>query len=85
MRARVGLAVLDRVADGLLGDGVPHRWGDIGPLGGDPAGIPQARRAPGQPSQQGRDAAVERDRIRAALHVAHRRRARRRALLSRLV
>jgi hypothetical protein len=88
MRARAGLSVLDRVADDLLGDGVPRvprLWGEHGPLGGGPARLPQARRDPGQAFPQGRDVAAERDLIRSALHVAHQRRARRRRLLTRLV
>ena len=86
MRARTGLAVLDRVFDDLLGDDVPQvprLWGEHGPLGGGPADIsPLARRAEGQATDEGRDVVAERDRIKAAMHRAHQRRARRRPLLT---
>ena len=86
MRARTGLAVPDRGFDDRLGDDVPQvqrLWGEYGPLGGGPAGIrPLARRAQGQATDEGRDVVVERDRIKAAMHRAHQRRARRRPLLT---
>ena len=86
MRARTGLTVLDRGIDGELGDDVPQvprLWGEYGPLGGGPADVsPLARRAEGQATDEGRDVVVERDRIKAAMHRAHQRRARRRPLLT---
>jgi hypothetical protein len=86
MRARAGLTVLDRSSDEQLGDDVaqvPSLWGEHGPLGGGPTS-PLARRAVGQASDEGRDVVAERDQIRAAMHRAHQRRARRRPFLTRL-
>jgi hypothetical protein len=86
MRARAGLTDLDRGFDDRLGDDVPQvprLWGEYGPLGGGPTDVsPLARRAEGQATEEGRDVVVERDRIRAAMHKAHQRRARRRPLLT---
>jgi len=86
MRARAGLEVLDRGFDDRLGDDVPQvprLWGERGPLGGGPINaIPLARRAAGQASEEGRDVVAERDQIKAAVHRAHQRRARRRPLLT---
>jgi hypothetical protein len=88
MRARAGLTVLDRGFDDRLGDDVPQvprLWGEHGPLGGGPTNaIPLARRAAGQASDEGRDVVAERDQIKAAVHRAHQRRARRRPLLTRI-
>jgi hypothetical protein len=86
MRARAGLTDLDRGFDDRLGNDVPRvprLWGEYGPLGGGPTDVsPLARRAEGQATEEGRDVVVERDRIRAAMHKAHQRRARRRPLLT---
>ena len=86
MRARAGLTDLDRGFDDRLGDDVPQvtsPWGERGPLdGGSTYASPLARRAAGQASDESRDVVAERDRIRAAMHRAHHRRARRRPLLS---
>jgi hypothetical protein len=86
MRARTDLAVLDRGFDNQLGDDVPQvrrLWGEYGPLGGGPPNAsPLARRAAGQASDEGRAVVAERDQIRAAVHRAHQRRARRRPLLT---
>ena len=86
MRARAGLTDLDRGFDDRLGDDVPQvpsLWGERGPLGGGPTDVsPLARRAAGQASDEGRDVVAERDRIKAAMHRAHHRRARRRPLLT---
>ncbi|MGZ4609630.1 MAG: hypothetical protein ACXV2H_05155 [Actinomycetes bacterium] len=88
MRARRGLAVLDRLAEQLLSDDVPRVplvWGEPGPDRGRPTiDVPQARRADGRTPEQGRDVVAERERIRAELHRAHQRRARRRRTLVRL-
>lgn len=86
MRARTDLMGLDRSFDDRLGDDVPQvprLWGERGPLGGGPINaIPLARRAAGQASEEGRDVVAERDQIKAAVHRAHQRRARRRPLLT---
>ena len=86
MRARTDLIGLDRGFDDRLGDDVaqvPRLWGEHGPLGGSPTNaIPLARRAAGQASDEGRDVVAERDQIKAAVHRAHQRRARRRPLLT---
>ena len=86
MRARTDLTNLDRRFDGQLGDDVPQvpsLWGEHGPLrGGQSNAIPLARRAAGQASDEGRDVVAERDQIKAAVHRAHQRRARRRPLLT---
>jgi hypothetical protein len=85
MRARAGLEVLDRGIDDLGDDvpQVPRLWGEYGPLGDDSTNaIPLARRAAGQASDEGRDVVAERDQIKAAVHRAHQRRARRRPLLT---
>lgn len=77
VRARRGMSVLDRVADGLLGadvPGVPGVWGERG-TGGGAASVGVAGRL--------RDVGAERDRIRAAVRRAHQRRARLRPVLSR--
>lgn len=88
MRARAGLADLDLVGGARLDGGsprVPRPRGERGPHGGGPTQLdPLARRPSGLASEQDRDAVVERDRIRSALHVAHRRRARRRRMITRL-
>ena len=82
MRARAGLAVLDRVVDGLLGDGVPPvLWGQERERDGAPIDLARARREVESVSLSARDAAAERERIRSALHAAHVRRARRRRLV----
>lgn len=86
MRARAGLTHLDRGFDDQLGDDVPQvprLWGEHGPLGGGPTDAsPLARRAAGQASDEGRDVVAERNRIKAAMHRAHLRRARRRPLVT---
>jgi hypothetical protein len=90
MRARRGLPVLERVLVGLLSDDVapgPGAWGLPGPESTEERiiAVPQARRDGDARSGQVRDVVAERERIRAELHRAHLRRARRRALLTRLV
>ena len=86
MRARTDRTVQDRGFDDRLGDDVPQvpsLWGEHGPLGGGPTDVsPLARRAAGQASDEGRDVVAERDQIKAAVHRAHQRRARRRPLLT---
>ena len=86
MRARTDLIDLDRGFDDRLGDDVPQvprLWGEYGPLGDGPTNaIPLARRAAGRASDESRDVVAERDQIKAAVHRAHQRRARRRPLLT---
>jgi hypothetical protein len=83
MRARRGMAriaLLDRMHGGLFGDDVPQvpiLWGEHGLIA-----IPLARRD--SESDGGRDVVAERERIRAAVHLAHQRSARRRRSLTRL-
>lgn len=88
MRARRGLAALERVAEQLLSDDVPQLprlWGQPAPhLGRRTIDIPQARRAVDRAAEQDRDVDAEREQIRAELHRAHERRARRRRTLVRL-
>ena len=86
MRARTDLIDLDRGVDDRLGDDVPQvprLWGEHGPLGDGPTNaIPLAGRAAGLASDECRDVVAERDQIKAAVHRAHQRRARRRPLLT---
>jgi hypothetical protein len=89
MRAWTDLTGSGRSFDDRLGDDVPpvpRIWGKRAPLGGGPTNaIPLARRAAGQASDEQRDVVAERDQIKAAVHRAHLRRARRRPLLTWLV
>jgi hypothetical protein len=86
MRAGAGLTDPGRRFDDRLGDDVaqvPRPWGKGGPLVGGPTYVsPLARRAAGQVSDEGRDVVAERELIRAAVHRAHHRRARRRPLVT---
>lgn len=77
VRARRGVAVLDLVADGLLGADVPRvpgLWGARGASGGDAAAVTDGRV---------RDVGAERDLIKTVVHRVHQRRARRRLVANR--